>query len=172
VVEIRITCLTIRDPELSVVWFSVALMMRTGTTPAAGVDHPLARAMVVALDAVRPVADPSGARISALGEDECLVTLLTIQEVEAAVAAAKLQLLGGMEERQVTRQATGLGTAAWLNGTCASSLAAAQREVGLAKALHRRFPAIHAAMAAGAVSQQQAVAIVGVLKKLPGSLST
>jgi len=100
------------------------------------------------------------------------MVLLSLQHMESALAAMKLGILGAMEERQVTQHTTELGTAAWLNGTCASSLAAAQREVGLAKALHRRFPAIVTAMAASAVSQEQAAAIVGVLKKLPESLST
>ena len=127
--------------------------------------------MVAALASVRPIADPAAARIWALGDDQCLTTLLTIQELESAVAAAKLQLLGVMEERQVTQHATGLGTAAWLNGTTASSLNAAYRDTGLARGLHRRFPAILAAMAAGAVSAEQAAAIVGVLKKLPEDLS-
>jgi len=147
-------------------------MTTTGTTPAAGVDHPVARAMVAALASVRPIADPASARIWALGDDQCLTTLLTIQELESAVAAAKLQLLGGMDERQVTLHTTGLSTAAWLNGTTAVSLLAAYREVALAKGLHHRFPAIVAAMAAGGVSEEQAGAIVGVLKKLPETLST
>ena len=87
-----------------------------------------------------------------LGDDQCLTTMLTVQHVEAALAAIRLQLLGVMEERQVTQHATGLGTATWLNGTTASSLNAAHRDTGLAKGLHRRFPAIVAAMAAGSVS--------------------
>jgi hypothetical protein len=82
-----------------------------------------------------------------------------------------LQLLGVMEERQVTQHATQLSTASWLNGTTASSLSAAHREVGLANGLHHRFPRILAAMGRGAVSPEQASAIVGVLKKLPESLS-
>jgi len=147
-------------------------MMTTGTTPAAGVNHPVAHAVVDALGSLLPVADPADAKFWQLGDDQCLLVLLTLQHVEAATAAMKLGVLGAMEERQVTVNSTGLGTAAWLNGTCASSLPAAQREVALAKGLHRRFPAIATAMANGAVSQEQAAAIVGVLKKLPESLST
>ncbi len=154
------------------VWFSVARMMTTGTTPAAGVDHPVAHAVVDALGSLLPVADPAEAMFWQLGDDQCLMVLLTVQHAEAALAAMKLGLLGAMEERQVTQQATELGTAAWLNGTCASSLAAAQRDVALAKGLHRRFPAIVSAMAAGTVSEEQAGAIVGVSKKLPDSLAS
>jgi len=173
VVEIRVICLRILDPELSVVWFSVVRMMTTSATPpAAGVDHPVAHAVVDELGSLLPVADPVDATLWQLGDDQCLMVLLSLQHLESALAAMKLGMLGAMEDRQVTQNTTELGTAAWLNGTCASSLPSAQREVGLAKALHRRFPAIHAAMAAAAVSQQQAAAIVGVLKKLPASLST
>ncbi len=154
------------------VCFSVAFMMTTGTTPAAGVDHPLAHALVIALSALVPVVDPVAIKVWQLGEDQFLTTMLTLQHVEAATAAAKLQLLGAMEERQVTQHATALTTAAWLNGTTASSMAAANREVALAKGLHHRFPTIVTAMAAGAVSGEQTAAIVGVLKKLPESLST
>ncbi|HEY8788568.1 MAG TPA: DUF222 domain-containing protein [Actinopolymorphaceae bacterium] len=146
-------------------------MMTTGTTPAAGVDHPVAHALVDALGLLRPVADPGEIRLWQLGDDQCLTTMLTVQHVESVVAAIKLQLLGVMEERQVTQHATNLGTAAWLNGTTASSLQAAYRETGLARGLHRRFPAIVTAMAAGAVSAEQADAIVRVLKKLPENLS-
>jgi hypothetical protein len=143
----------------------------TGTTPAAGVDHPVAHALVDALGLLRPVADPGEIRLWQLGDDQCLTTMLTVQHVESVVAAIKLQLLGVMEERQVTQHATNLGTASWLNGTTASSLQAAYRETGLARGLHRRFPAIVAAMATGTVSAEQAAAIVGVLKKLPEELS-
>ncbi len=146
-------------------------MMTTGTTPAAGVDHPVAHALVDALALSRPVADPGEIRLWQLGDNQCLTTMLTVQHVESVLAAIKLQLLGVMEERQVTQHATNLGTAAWLNGTTASSLNAAYRETGLARGLHRRFPAIVTAMAAGAVSAAQAAAIVGVLKKLPEDLS-
>ncbi len=146
-------------------------MTTTSTTPAAGVDHPVAHALVDALTLLRPVADPGEIRLWQLGDDQCLTTMLTVQHVESVVAAIKLQLLGVMEERQVTQHTTNLGTAAWLNGTTASSLNAAYRETGLARGLHRRFPAIVAAMAAGAVSAEQAAAIVGVLKKLPESLT-
>jgi Domain of unknown function (DUF222) len=146
-------------------------MMTTSVTPAAGVDHPVAHALVDALALLRPVADPAEIRLWQLGDDQCLTTMLTLQHVESAVAAIKLQLLGVMEERQVTQHTTNLGTATWLNGTTASSLNAAHREMSLAKGLHRRFPAIVTAMAAGAVSAEQAAAIVGVLKKLPESLT-
>ena len=146
-------------------------MTTTSTTPAAGVDHPVAHALVDALTLLRPVADPGEIRLWQLGDDQCLTTMLTVQHVESVVAAIKLQLLGVMEERQVTQHATNLGTAAWLNGTTASSLQAAYRETGLARGLHRRFPAIVTAMAAGAVSAEQADAIVRVLKKLPENLS-
>jgi len=146
-------------------------MMTTGTTPAAGVDHPVAHALVDALALSRPVADPGEIRLWQLGDNQCLTTMLTVQHVESVLAAIKLHLLGVMEERQVTQHATNLGTAAWLNGTTASSLNAAYRETGLARGLHRRFPAIVTAMAAGAVSAAQAAAIVGVLKKLPEDLS-
>jgi len=145
--------------------------MTTGVTPAAGVDHPVAHALVAALDQLRPVGDPAVVKLWQLGDDQCLTTMLTVLEVESALAATKLQLLGAMEERQVTMHATNLGTATWLNGTTAASLPAAQREMTLAKGLHRRFPAIVAAMAAGVVSAEQAAAIVGVLKKLPESLT-
>ncbi len=134
-------------------------------------DHPVAHALVAALGLLRPAADPAVVKLWQLGDDQCLTTMLTVLEVEAALAAVKLQLLGAMEERQVTAHATNLGTAAWLNGTTASSLQAPYRETGLARGLHRRFPAIVAAMAAGAVSAEQAAAIVGVLKKLPESLT-
>ncbi|HEY8789496.1 MAG TPA: DUF222 domain-containing protein [Actinopolymorphaceae bacterium] len=144
-------------------------MTTTGTTPAAGVDHPVAHALVDALGLLRPVADPAEIRLWQLGDDQCLTTMLTVQHVESVVAAIKLQLLGVMEERQVTQHTTNLGTATWLNGT-ASSLNAAYRETGLARGLHRRFPAILTAMAAGSVSAEQAAAIVGVLKKLPADL--
>ena len=146
-------------------------MTTTGTTPAAGVDHPVAHALVDALGLLRAVAHPSQVKLWQLGDDQCLTTMLTVQHVESALAAIKLQLLGVMEERQVTQHTTNLGTASWLNGTTASSLHAAYRDTGLARGLHRRFPAILAAMAAGAVSAEQAAAIVGVLKKLPESLS-
>jgi len=125
---------------LSVVWFSVAVMMTTGTTPAAGIDHPVAHVVVDALGSLLPVADPADAMFWQLGDDQCLLVLLTVQHAEAALAAMKLGLLGAMEERQVAQHATALGTAAWLNGTCASSLPEAQRDVALAKGLHRRFP--------------------------------
>ena len=141
---------------------SVAFMMTTRVTPAAGVDHPVAHALVAALGLLRPAGDPAVVKLWQLGDDQCLTTMLTVLEVEAAVAAVKLQLLGAMDERQVTAHATNLGTATWLNGTTASSLNAAYRETGLARGLHRRFPAIVAAMAAGAVSAEQAAAIVGV----------
>jgi len=147
-------------------------MMTTSATPAAGIDHPVAHAVVDALDKLLPVADPADAKFWQLGDDHCLLVLLSMQHAESALAAMKLGLLGAMEEREVTHHTTEVGTAAWLNGTCASSLPAAQREVALANGLHRRFPAIHTAMATGAVSQEQAGAIVGVLKKLPESLST
>jgi hypothetical protein len=137
-------------------------MMTTRVTPAAGVDHPVAHALVAALGLLRPAGDPAVVKLWQLGDDQCLTTMLTVLEVEAAVAAVKLQLLGAMDERQVTAHATNLGTATWLNGTTASSLNAAYRETGLARGLHRRFPAIVAAMAAGAVSAEQAAAIVGV----------
>lgn len=96
--------------------------------------------------------------------------MLTVLEAEAAFAAIKLQLLATMEERQVVQHATGLNTANWLNGTTVSSPAAAYREARLANGLHRRFPAILRAMVRGAVSAEQAAAIVEVLKKLPESL--
>jgi hypothetical protein len=155
-----------------VVGSSVVFMMTTGTTPAAGIDHPLADALVVALASLVPVVDPRQIRVWQLGADQFLTMMLTVQHLEAVAAAAKLQLLGAMEERQVTQHLTALSTANWLNGTTASSMPAAYREVALANGLHRRFPAITAAMAAGAVSAEQAGAIVGVLKKLPESLST
>ena len=170
--ENRVICLGIVVNELLVVGFSVAHMMTTGTTPAAGIDHPVAHAVVDALGSLLPVADLADAKYWQLGDDQCLLVLLTVQHAEAALAAMKLGLLGAMEERQVTLHATALGTAAWLNGTCASSLAAAQREVALAKGLHRRFPGIASAMAAGTVSEEQAGAIVGVLKKLPDLLAS
>jgi hypothetical protein len=147
-------------------------MMTTGTTPAAAVDHPVARAVVAVLADLRPVADPADARVWQLGEDQFLTTMLTVLEAEAALDALKLHLLGAMEDRQVTQHVTQLGTAHWLNGTTAASLSAAHRDMGLAKGLHTRFPAILSAMARGAVSAEQAGAIVGVLKKLPDSLST
>jgi len=171
VAENRVIRLGIVVNELSVVGFSVAHMMTTGTTPAAGIDHPVAHAVVAALGSLLPVADPAEAMFWQLGDDQCLLVLLTAQHAEAALAAMKLGLLGAMEERQVTQHATELGTAAWSNGTCASSLAAAQREVALAKGL-RRFPGIASAMAAGTVSEEQSGAIVGVLKKLPDSLAS
>jgi len=146
-------------------------MTTMGTTPAAGVDHPVAHALVDALTLLRTVAHPGEIKLWQLGDDQCLTTMLTVQHVESVVAAIKLQLLGVMEERQVTQHATNLGTAAWLNGTTASSLNAAYRETALARGLHRRFPAIVTAMAAGGVSAEQAAAIVGVLKKLPEDLS-
>jgi hypothetical protein len=118
-------------------------MMTTGTTPAAGVDHPVAHALVDALALLRPVADPGEIRLWQLGDDQCLTTMLTVQHVESVVAAIKLQLLGVMEERQVTQHTTNLGTATWLNGTTASSLNAAYRETGPARGLHRRFPSDH-----------------------------
>jgi hypothetical protein len=159
------------DPGLSVVGFSVVPMMTTGTTPAAGIDHPVAHAVVDALTSLSLVADPADAAWWRLGDDQCLLVLLSLQHAEAALAAVKLGLLGAMEERQITQHTTGLGTAAWLNGTCASSLPAAYRDVGLANGLHRRFPAISTAMAAGGVSREQAAAIVAVLTKLPESLT-
>ena len=149
---------------------SVVLVMTTSAASAAGVDHPVAHVLVDALGLLRPVADPSDSRLWQLGDDQCLTTMLTIQHVESALAAIKFQLLGVMEERQVTQHTTGLGTATWLNGTTAASLPAAYREMALAKGLHRRFPSIVAAMAAGAVSAEQAAAIVTVLKKLPEDL--
>jgi len=135
------------------------------------VDHPVARAVVDTLASLRAVADPVDAVLWQLGEDQFLTTMLTVLEAEATFAAVKLHLLGVMEERQVVHHATGLSTANWLNGTTASSLAAAYREVGLANGLHRRFPAVLTAMSRGAVSAEQAAAIVGVLKKLPDILS-
>src|ERR1700712_1349228 len=146
-------------------------MMITRVTPAAGGDPPVARTLVDILGSLRPIADPAGAQLWQLGGDRCLTTMLTLLEVEAAFAAVKLHLLAVMEEDQVTRHATELGTADWINGTTAASLHTAHRDVALAKCLHLRFPAILTAMAAGAVSQEQAAAIVGILKKLPESLS-
>jgi hypothetical protein len=147
-------------------------MTTEGSTPTAGVELPLALAVDAALEVLVPVVDPRQIRLWQFGDDDCLTTMLKLQRLEAATAAAKLQLLGAMEERQVTHHATQLSTAMWLNGTTASSLNAAHREMGLAKGLHKRFPRIVAAMGRGAVSPEQASAIVGVLKKLPESLST
>jgi hypothetical protein len=147
-------------------------MTTEGSTPTAGMELPLALAVKAALAVLQPVVDPREITLWQFGEDQCLATLLDFQRLEAAVAAGKLQLLGAMDERQVTQHATGLSTAVWLNGTTASSLSAAHREMGLAKGLHKRFPRIVAAMGRGAVSPEQGGAIVGVLKKLPESLST
>jgi hypothetical protein len=147
-------------------------MTTEGSTPMAGLELPLALAVDAALELLQPVVDPRQIRLWQFGDDQCLTTMLKLQRLEAATAAAKLQLLGAMEERQVTQHATQLSTAVWLNGTTASSLNAAHREMGLAKGLHKRFPRIVAAMGRGAVSPEQAAAIVGVLKKLPESLST
>jgi hypothetical protein len=146
-------------------------MTTEGSTPTAGLELPLALAIDAALEVLVPAVDPREIKLWQFGDDQCLATLLKLQRLEAATAAAKLQLLGAMEERQVTQHATQLSTASWLNGTTASSLNATHREVGLAKGLHRRFPRILAAMGRGAVSPEQASAIVGVLKKLPESLS-
>lgn len=146
-------------------------MTTEGSTPTAGLELPLALAVEAALDVLVPVVHPREIKLWQFGDDQCLATSLKFHRLEAAVAAGKLQLLGVMEERQVTQHATQLSTAAWLNGTTASSLAAAHREMSLAKGLHRRFPAILAAMGRGAVSPEQAGAIVEVLTKLPQSLS-
>jgi hypothetical protein len=146
-------------------------MTTDGTTPTAGVELPLTLAVHAALGVLAPAVDPREIKVWQFGDDQCLATLIEFQRLEAAVAAGKLQFLGSMEERQVTQHATQLSTAVWLNATTASSLNAAHREVGLAKGLHRRFPRILAAMARGAVSPEQAGAIVGVLKKLPEELS-
>jgi len=45
------------------VWFSVACMMTASATPAAGVDHPVAHAVVDALGSLLPVADPLDAKL-------------------------------------------------------------------------------------------------------------
>jgi len=53
-------------------------MTSTGTTPAAGVDHPLARALVTSLDALVPVVEPGEINLWQLGDDQCSTTLLTL----------------------------------------------------------------------------------------------
>ena len=57
-------------------------------------DHPVAHALVDALGLLRAVAHPSEIKLWQLGDDQCLTTMLTVQHVEAALAAIRLQLLG------------------------------------------------------------------------------
>jgi hypothetical protein len=69
-------------------WFSDAPMTTMGATPAAGVDHPVAHALVDALTLLRPVADPGEIRLWQLGDDQCLTTMLTIPEASTVTVGA------------------------------------------------------------------------------------
>jgi len=51
-------------------------MMTTRVTPAAGVDHPVAHALVAALGLLRPAGDPAVVKLWQLGDDQCLTTML------------------------------------------------------------------------------------------------
>lgn len=136
------------------------------------VDHPVARAVVAARDGVRQVADPASCTVWQLGDRECLQVLTDIHRLEASLAAVKLRVLGAVDERDVTGNETGLGTAAWLHATCRQALPAARREVALARSMQHRFAGLASAMAHGDVSADQAFAVVDVLRDLPADLDT
>ena len=109
-------------------------------------------------------------RLWQLTDSDSVHVLSEILSLEASLAGLKLQVLGAIDERDVTTTTTGLGTAAWLHATARQSLATAHRDVAIARALHHRFGRLTSAMANGDVSAEQAVAVVGVLKDLPVDL--
>jgi hypothetical protein len=93
-------------PGLSVAGLSAARRTTTSATPAAGIDHPVAHAVVDALTSPLPVAGPAEVKLWQVGDDEYPNVLLTVQHRGSASAGMKLVLLGAMEERQVTRHTT------------------------------------------------------------------
>jgi len=60
-------------------------MMTTAVTPAAGVDHAVACALVDTLGLLRPVAHPRANKIWQLADDQCLTTMLTVLKVRGCV---------------------------------------------------------------------------------------
>ncbi len=134
------------------------------------IDHPVARSVSAARESIREVADPATNRLWQLTDSDGVQVVAEILRLEASLAGLKLQVLGAIDERDVTTTTTGLGTAAWLHATARQSLATAHRDVAIARSLHHRFGRLTSAMANGDVSAEQAVAVVGVLKDLPVDL--
>ncbi|HEY8788066.1 MAG TPA: DUF222 domain-containing protein [Actinopolymorphaceae bacterium] len=146
-------------------------MTETRVPPAAGIDHPVARAVVEAIAGLSGVASPGEPGMWQLSDADCLAVKMSVHQLTAVLGAVDLQLLGEIDLREATTAQAGINTIAWLHGHCQQSLSAARADVALARGLRARFAGVTAGMSAGAVSKEQAHAIVSVLTELPDDLA-
>jgi len=146
-------------------------MTETRVPPAAGIDHPVARAVVDAIAGLSSVAGPGEPGVWQLSDADCLAVNVSMHELSALLAAVDLRVLGEIDARQATIEQAGVNTTAWLHGHCQQSLSGARADVALARGLRGRFAGVAAGMSEGAVSKEQAQAIVSVLTELPDDLA-
>jgi len=154
-----------------VVGSSVLLVTETRVPPGTGIDHPIARAVVEAIAGLSSAAGLGVPGVWALTGADCLAVKAGVNQLTAMLAAVDLQVVGALYAAQTTTEQAGVNTVAWLHGHCQQSLAGARADVALARGLRSRFTGVAAGIGTGAVSREQALAIVSVLTDLPDDLA-
>ncbi len=139
------------------------------TTAPPFVGHPVTAAVAVVQAAVVQTTEPGG-EVWRLPDAELLAATSEYLRARAVLQGLGCRLIAELDRRRVTVDEFGVDTSIWLTTTRQLSLRSARAEVAVATVLADRFTATSDALAAGAVSGEQASAIIRTLAGLPGSL--
>jgi len=117
--------------------------------------------------AAEHVADCVDASTWALPEAQLVAVLDQVHRLEQRLATVKLALIREIDGRNLGVSQGATSTGVWLRDRLRLTVPAAQRLLDLAKALDGPLPMLREALAAGAVSVEQAQAIAAAVKALP-----
>lgn len=149
-------------------WLSVAAETVEGMT----VQQLRAPVVTGLVDAASQAIDEAAAvPVGSLTHGEIPATLTRLAQLEAKVAAMKLEVLAEADARRVAEEAAAARTDAWAAGLTGSTAAVMRGGIWLAKLLRERYHHTREAFARGRINEAQARVIVRASEDLPGQVT-